>query len=129
MYQYTYIVGENDLQPDYFHVHHARSLLFLEQARVRFMQDIGCPHPSLIAQGIFSVVASLSIRYKRELLAGEIKVTCEDLKIEGRSLVVRQRIFNQKGKEVIDAQVEIMFLRSVTKRAGEVPEKIVEALQ
>lgn len=129
MYQYIYVVGEEDLQPLYRHVNHARALSYLEWARTEFLKDINCPQEKLIAKGIFSVVVSVNIRYKRELFAGEIKVSCEDMEIRGKSLFVRQKIYNSKGKEAVSALVELMFLMSHNKRAGQVPAEISKAVQ
>lgn len=126
MYQYFYIIGEEDLQPFYNHLNHAKVLTFLERARAQFLEDIECPLQTLISEGIFSVVASIEVKYKRELFAGEILVTCENIKVSGKSLFVKQRIYNSKGKLAIEAVVEIMFLRAATKRAGNVPDKIAE---
>ncbi|NMC64149.1 MAG: acyl-CoA thioesterase, partial [SAR324 cluster bacterium] len=117
------------LQPFYKHLNHAKVLTFLERARTQFLDDIGCPLQTLISEGIFSVVASIEVKYKRELFAGEILVTCENIEVRGKSLFVKQKIFNSRAKIAIEALVEIMFLRAATKRAGNVPEKIVKTIE
>ncbi len=124
LYQYIYTVDENDISPDYRHVHHARTLLFLERARCQFLDEINCSNASLIKQGVFSVVTRIEIEYRREVVAGEIRVTCENLEVRGRSLFVTQRVYNHRGKEAIYAVLELKFMDGQTRRAGEVPQRI-----
>lgn len=129
MYQYNYLIGDNDIDDEYSHVHHARALHFLEAARLQFLRDIGCSNDFLISKGIFSVLASLTIKYKRELLRGAIQVTCENFRLQGKSLYVTQKIFNERGKEAIWAELELKFMDGSSRRAIAVPRPIARLFE
>ena len=125
MYQLSYVIGETDIQPVYYHVHHADTLRFFEKARLAFMEEAGAPNDALIAAGIFPVISRIDVTYKRELFAGPVVVTCEECVVNGKAFIVKQRIINSKGKCAVEASVESMFMSGATKRAVAVPEAFV----
>jgi YbgC/YbaW family acyl-CoA thioester hydrolase len=116
-YTYAREVTAAEIEPVYQHVHHAQSLRFLEEARCRYLEAIGCPLNEFVANGLFIVIAQVAVVYKREIFGGPILVTVESPRIEGKSLLVEQRIVNAKGKECVQASIELRFLSSATKRS------------
>ena len=128
MYQYEYLIGEDDISPQYEHVHHAHSLRFLERGRLQFLEAIECSNESLIATGVFSVIVRIEVDYKREVFKGPIRVTCEGFEVQGKTLRLRQRLYNHRGKEALNALIELKFMDGKSRFAVEVPQKIVTAL-
>lgn len=92
------------------------------------MEAIGAPSESLIKEGIFPVISRIDVAYKRELRSEPVTITCEDVKIEGKALVMKQRIVNEKGKTCVEAIVESMFLSSESKRAVEIPASVFKGM-
>lgn len=101
----------------YQHVHHADALRLLERARMSFLNAIGYSQEAMYQRGIFLVIASISVQYKRELKAGTLEVFCENPRIDGRSVLVDQRIINEKGKLAVVATIESMMLDTAIGRA------------
>jgi YbgC/YbaW family acyl-CoA thioester hydrolase len=108
--------------PPYNHVHHATLIRFFETARVRYLEQIGFPNEGFHAQQLFLVITAIDVKYKREVVPGKITITCENPRIDAKTVVVEQRIINSKGKVAVEAVVESQFLSGVTKRAVKPPE-------
>jgi len=127
MFEIEYLVEEKDLEAVYLHVNHAHALTLLEEARLKFLEKIGHPSPKLIAQDIFPVISRIDVSYKREILAGKVKISCEAGRIDHKTMYLNQKIRNQRDKELVVAKVESMFMQGETKRAVPVPEALTRA--
>src|SRR5687768_9978157 len=127
MFTLDYEVGPNDLESEYAHVHHAGSVKLLELARLRYLEKIGYPLRSLMLSDHFLVVTSLSVKYRREVTAGKIMITCENPQIRGKCVSLEQSILNAAGKRAIEAVVESVFMSGTTRRAIDVPEAFAAA--
>ena len=117
MFEIECVISSEDVIPPYNHVHHAKILEYLEQARVEYLDHIGFPLDDYLKRGIFIVLINLNVEYKREVLQGAFKVTCQDAKLEKKSLIVTQRVINPKGKLAVEAEVTLKFVCSERKRA------------
>ena len=115
-----------DVDTLYKHVHHARALRYMELARLAYLEAVGIPNESLIARGLFSVIAEISVAYKREIFTGPIVVTCESPHIEGKGIFIHQRIINERGKVCVEASFDLRFLSGETKRSVAPPPDFVE---
>jgi YbgC/YbaW family acyl-CoA thioester hydrolase len=111
----------------YKHVHHADTLRFLEQARMAYMKAIDFSQESLFERGIFLVIASITVQYKREIKGGTLQVFCENPRLKGRGIVLEQRILNEDGKLAVTATVESMMLDTAIGRAIFPPADFVRA--
>ena len=127
MFEIECEVGQDLVSSAYRHVHHAALLRFLETARSRFHEEIGFPNEAFLAKQLFVVISGLKVAYKREVTAGKIRVTCEAPRIEGRLVIVDQRILNARGKVAVEAVVELQFLSGATRRAVPPPEDFARA--
>ena len=121
MFEYRHEVQPQDLQPLYGHLNHARALSILEKAREKLLEAIGHPLETLIERGYFVVVTRMEVDYKREILAGGGRVTCEQGALEGKLLRLRQRLYNQRGREAVCALVELQAIGRREKRAQPFP--------
>jgi YbgC/YbaW family acyl-CoA thioester hydrolase len=127
MFEIQQQVTDEYVSSPYNHVHHATCLRFLEEARVRYLEKIGFPLQYFLDKQMFMVVTSVAVSYKREVLKGAIRVTCENPKIEGKILAVEQKILNPKGKVALEARVECMILSGETKRSIPFPPDFTES--
>ncbi len=127
MFTAQYLLSDSDLEAVYKHVHHAKALEFLERARLALLEKIGLPSTTLISRGLFAVVYRIEVVYKREVFAGQICVTCENGRIEGKSFYLTQRLLNERQKECVSAEVEGKLMDGVSKRAVEPPSDFRQA--
>lgn len=125
-FNYSYLIKQSDLIPPSNHVHHARTLELLEQARLAFLDAIGYPFSKLADQGILLVITRIEIDYQRELLGGEIRVTCEQPSIKLKRLSLLQRVINPNAKEAICASIQFACLSTSLRRAVDAPKEFKE---
>jgi len=117
------------IEPLYDHVHHGRCLSLLEQARLAFLVEIGFPNDVLLKKGEALVITRVEAVYKREIKKGRVRVTCEEPSVEGRYLTLRQRVFNDRGKLMVEATVESVFMNVRTRRGMDVPQDFRQAFE
>ena len=113
--------------PVYDHVHHGRCFYLLEQARVAYMERIGFPNDVLLGRGQAAVITAVSAQYKREVKRGVVTVTCEELAVNGKTLIIGQKILNERGKVAVDARIESVFMDMSTRRGVLPPNGFIEA--
>ncbi|MER5789703.1 acyl-CoA thioesterase [Streptomyces sp. NPDC001980] len=93
---------ETDVQG---HLNQAVYLNYAEHARWSLLQAAGVSQAGLVGQGVGPVSLETTIRYKRELLAGdEVDVTCAFEWGSGKTFRVLQRITKADG--TVAAEVE-----------------------
>jgi acyl-CoA thioester hydrolase len=93
---------ETDVQG---HLNQATYLSYGEHARWAMLQAGGIRQSDLIRRRIGPVVLETTIRYRRELLAGdEVEVTCAFVWGEGKTFRVRQTIRKTDG--TVAAEIE-----------------------
>lgn len=117
------------VEAPYGHVHHAQTLRYLESARLELLNRAGVPNQELMAQGLLLVIARIDVRYLREIMAGSYVVTCENLRISRKLIVLKQRILNSRRKVAVEAEVESVFIDSKLRRSILPPGKFIEALE
>jgi acyl-CoA thioester hydrolase len=80
------------------HLNQAVYLQYGEHARWAYLQAAGVRQADLLAAGVGPVVLENTIRYTKELLAGdEVDVSCRFVWREGRTFRVEQRIVRADG--------------------------------
>ena len=121
-FSFSLEIDDSWIEPPYNHVHHGRSLSFLERGRIELLKSIGAPNDELLAAGLALVIVRVDLQYKREIVPGPITVICSDGELRGRTIVLRQQILNAKGKLAIDAVVESMFMCLTSRRGLEISE-------
>jgi acyl-CoA thioesterase FadM len=75
------------------------------------------------------VITGVQAAYKREIRQGTAVVSCEDPRIDGRTLKLRQRVWNERGKEAVVAEVDSMFMDVRARRGMEAPEEFRRAFE
>ncbi len=125
--EFHYTISDSELDIQYQHLHHAASLKYLEQARLDMIEKIGFPNQSFIDQKLFLVITKIEVCYLREVRAGQISVTCSDMKIKNKYIILKQTLINELGKEAIEAVIYLQFLSGITKRSVLPPEDFTRA--
>ncbi|WP_371663472.1 acyl-CoA thioesterase [Streptomyces sp. NBC_00280] len=86
---------ETDVQG---HLNQSVYLNYAEHARWSLLHAAGISQAALMAKGVGPVALETTIRYQRELLAGdEVEVTCDFLWGEGKTFRIRQTIRKADG--------------------------------
>lgn len=81
------------------HLNQAVYLNYAEHARWSMLQAAGIPQAAFGRRGVGPVVLETTIRYRRELLAGdEVEVTCGFEWGEGKTFRVRQMVRKPDGR-------------------------------
>ncbi|MEG3626827.1 acyl-CoA thioesterase [Streptomyces poriticola] len=96
------------------HLNQAVYLNYAEHARWSLLQAAGIRQADLVARGVGPVALETTIRFRRELVAGdEIEVTCVFEWGEGRTFRIRQLVRKADGTVAaeIDAVGGLMDLR------------------
>ncbi len=123
MFQIDLTINPSDLEPGYNHVNHALSLTFMEKGRLAFLESIGFPNEQFYKNGLFLVVTDIQVRYLRELFAETVVITVDSAEVDGKDLVLAQRILNKKNKECVTAIITFRFVDGAKKRSISVPEE------
>ena len=117
------------LEARYDHVNHARAFTLLEQGRLELLKAIGHPNDSLLDKGLGLVITKVEARYLREIKRGRVTVTCAPGETDGRRLILKQQILNEKGKVCVDAVIESMFMSMELKKGIDLPEPFATAFR
>lgn len=91
---------------DFFqHVNNARYLEFLEEARWRYFEDKGLTALFAIeAEGM--AVVNININYRRAAFINDkLTITTTINEVRERNALIGQKIVNQKGEHIADAQI------------------------
>jgi YbgC/YbaW family acyl-CoA thioester hydrolase len=127
MVSITINIDDSWVEPIYEHVHHGKCLSLFEQARCALLDHIGFPNDALLEDGKVLVITSVQAAYKREVKRGKVTVTCDRVDLNGRALVIHQRILNERGKVAVEAVVESVFMDNSTRRGMTPPEDFLTA--
>ncbi|MFE9137748.1 acyl-CoA thioesterase [Streptomyces sp. NPDC007355] len=80
------------------HLNQAVYLQYAEHARWSLLQKSGIRQADLLEQGVGPVALEVTVRYQRELLAGdEVEVTCAFVWGEGKTFRIEQTIRKTDG--------------------------------
>jgi acyl-CoA thioesterase FadM len=114
---------------EFAHVHHGRMLSIFELSREALLDSIGFPNSEYMRRGQIIVITQISVRYKREVKLGVVEVSCEGLKVDGRVMVLKQAIKNDRGKVLAEGEFSLMFMDAVTRRGFEPPADLIAAMR
>lgn len=129
IYELNFEITDSDIEAPYNHVHHANSLKFLEKTRLALIASKGFHENTFFEKDLFLVIAEIDVKYKREIKKGSIRVTCDQIIFNNKKIIIKQSIFNEKGKLAIEAEVVSMILCGKTKRSVLPEEEFIKALK
>lgn len=120
-------VGDQEIDPNYHHVHHASVVEFLELARLRLLDSKGVPQSGWVDEGFLLVVTRMQVQFRGELTKGVYQVLCFHPEIQSRKILIGQGIASTEGQLVVEAQIELMFMDGKSRRVVSPPRKFLEA--
>ena len=92
-------------------VNNANYQHYLEHARHEFLEHIGGSFSQMHSQGFDSMVAKITMEYKRPLRGGDRFVVCINLQRKGAKLIFIQDIYNlADGALVLKGEVDVICL-------------------
>lgn len=121
-------VDDTWISPVYDHVHHGKLLSMFEQSREALVADIGFPNDAMLRDGKVLVITNVSVAYKREVQRGRFQVTCDSVVVDGRTIVISQRIVNSKGKTAVQGEISLMFMDGAKRRGMLPPTDFIAAI-
>jgi len=127
MFSITIDLDETLVDPIYDHVHHGRCFMLFEQARLALLKQMDMPNEMLMQRGEVLVITRAEASYLREVRGSKVTVTCDEARLEGRELVIYQRILNEKEKVAVSARIVSVFMDMRTRRGLPLPQDFLEA--
>ena len=110
-------------------VHHANYLLYLEQARIEWLDRKGINYSNLEKEGIMLPVYNIDISYKKPLTFGEnFTVKVNTLGISGVKISFAYEILNSKNEISTTATVVLVFMSAETRRPMKCPNDLYKII-
>ena len=82
--------------------HHSNYVRFMEEARIYFLEQIGCSYDKMEKDGIISPVIGIECEYKRTTTFGdELRIQVEIVEYKGVKLIVAYKMINTKTEEIV----------------------------
>ncbi|WP_298631462.1 thioesterase family protein [uncultured Thermus sp.] len=107
-------------------VHHSVYAVYLEAARVEFLEKAGLPYHQVEARGVFFPVVELGLTFRAPARFGEeVLVRTRLAQLSRRDLLFRYRV--ERGGALL-AEGFTRHLCQVGEKAGRIPEDIYQAL-
>ena len=110
-------------------VHHANYLLYLEQARIEWLEKKGINYSQLEKDGVMLPVYNIEISYHKPLVFGDsvkVQVTCS--KPPAVKIGFDYKLFNMADELIATAKVILVFMSSQTRKPIRCPEELYAVL-
>ncbi len=120
MFSEKIIVTDSQLEQSYGHLHHADIMRLLERGRISFLEARGIPYQANVEQGILMPIADMSVKFRREIVAGLVEVRCLTPAIKSRIVEIPQEIWIGEGDEAqlaVQATVRCLWVCAKSRRA------------
>ncbi len=112
------------------YVHHSSYVLYLEEARMEYLREIGLDYTEIEDAGIILPLSSLNIRYSSPIFFGDIITVKTRLEEPADiKLVFTYKIFNQKQKLVSIAETTLAFLDSSSRKLIPTPKEYLKLIE
>ena len=111
-------------------VHHANYLLYLEQARIEWLERKGINYSQLERDGIMLPVYDIEISYHKPLVFGDsVKVQVNCSKPSGVRIGFDYKLFNMNDEHIATAKVILVFMSAKTRKPIRCPEELFEVFK
>ncbi|MGQ9510315.1 MAG: acyl-CoA thioesterase [Thermaceae bacterium] len=108
-------------------VHHSAYVVYLEAARVEFLEKAGLPYHRLEQEGLYFPVVELSLVYRKPARFGEVlEVEVGLSELSPRTLAFSYRVLRE-GELLAEGRTRHVLLREG--RAVRIPEALLERLK
>ena len=94
-------------------IHHANYIKWMEEARVAFLDSLGCGYAEIEREGVVSPVVGVSVEYRRPtMFADEVEIAIQIRKYSGRMMEIGYEIRNlTRGTLAAEASSKHCFLK------------------
>ena len=80
-------------------VHHSAYVVWLEEARVRYLEELGLDYAELERRGVYFPVTELFLSYRRPLRFGQVaRVEVELFEVKSRRVAFSYRVLTPEGE-------------------------------
>jgi len=110
-------------------VHHANYLLYLEQARIEWLEKKGVDYSQLEKDGIMLPVYNIEISYLKPLTFGDtvrVQVACSEP--PSVKIGFEYKLFNTADELIATAKVVLVFISAQSRKPIRCPEKLLNIL-
>lgn len=91
-------------------IHHANYLIYLEQARLEWLDTLGFSYDNMEKNGVILPVFSIHIDYKRPLyVANQITVSCKLLQPPTTRVIFDYEVMNSEQQVCATSQITLVF--------------------
>lgn len=106
-------------------VHHSRYAVYLEEARTEFLRSTGLPYKEVEKLGLFLVVAQMSMKFMKPVVAGdELDIECRLSGVSRVTMTHEYRIRRAGGAEVLCEAMTRLACVDSSGRPTALPEEI-----
>jgi len=110
-------------------VHHSNYLLYLEQARIEWLEKKGINYSQLEKDGIMLPVYNININYKKPIGFGDtVKVKVKFGETSLVRITFEYELFNSKEDLVVTAQVVLVFMSAQSRKPMKCPPRLYQIL-
>ncbi len=96
-------------------IHHANYLIYIEQARLEWLDALGFSYAQMEKDGVILPVFNIVIDYKKPLyMASEITVTCSLLQPPTSRVIFQYEVMNSEMQLCCVAQTTLVFTDAQT---------------
>lgn len=107
------------------HVNNAKYLEYLEWGREDWYERLGFDYETLKAMDVVTVVAHISVDYRREAVQNDyLRITSWLESVRNTSLTMKQLIHNQREELVIEASIVIVTVSAASHSKVRVPDAL-----
>lgn len=109
-------------------IHHANYLIYLEQARLDWLDALGFSYDEMEKNGVILPVFNITIDYKKPLrLSDVITVSCKLFQPPSTRVIFNYEVVNSDNHLCATAQVTLVFTDATTFRPRKPLEDFIEA--
>lgn len=111
-------------------VYYGNYARFFEIGRTEALRTLGIAYSDLEKSGVMMPVTRMNIRYIRPLLYDELITIVTVVKeMPSRIIVFHHELQNEKGEKLCEAETQLMFMNSTTRKVMRVPIMLQEKFQ
>jgi acyl-CoA thioester hydrolase len=110
-------------------VHHSNYALYLEQARIDWLEKKGLDYSKLEKDGIMLPVLKMAFEFKKPLYFGEaVRVQISLIEEPKVRIKFDYKLYNPSNDLVATAQIELAFISTKTRKPMRCPEQLQKLL-
>ncbi|MCY4162420.1 MAG: thioesterase family protein [Flavobacteriaceae bacterium] len=110
-------------------VHHSNYVLYLEEARIEWLDALNTPYGEMEKNGIISPVVEVNLKYHYPLFFGDLySVEIQLVKFPKATLELTYHVFNQNNQLICTGYTKLAFLSSETKKPIPIPSHLSSKL-